>query len=256
MSTRSEPWPEGTPCWVDYGAVDVDAAVRFYCEVIGWTTRTTGPGQGGYVMCTVGDREAAGIGPVRTTGTPPAWLTYLATADADATAARVLAAGGMVLAEPFDVMGLGRMAVLVDTQGAVFGIWQAGSHIGSSVVDEPGGLTWNEAAHPDPEVGRRFYAEVFGYRYAPVPGAGEAYRTFSTDGDRPLGGIGAVPAPEMPAHWLTYFSVLDTDAAVSAASERGATIEAAPFDTEFGRMATITDPWGATFAVMGGGAAA
>lgn len=256
MTTRSEPWPAGTPCWVDYGAVDVDAAVGFYSEVLGWTPETAGPEYGGYVMCKVGEHDAAGIGPRTTPGVPPAWVTYLATTDADATAAAVSEAGGMVLAEPFEVMGLGRMAVVADPQGAVFGVWQALSHIGSSIVNEPGGLTWNDAAHADPEAARTFYAQVFGYRYLPLPGAGEHYRLFTMDGERPLGGMGALPAEGVPPHWLTYFAVSDTDTAVAAARERGASVEAGPFDTEFGRMATLTDPWGATFAVMGGGTAA
>jgi uncharacterized protein len=256
VTTRTEPWPAGTPCWVDYGATDVEAAVRFYSEVLGWAPHPAGPEHGGYVLCRVGEHDAAGIGPNNAPGTPPAWLTYLATTDADVTAGKALEAGGTVLAAPFEVAGLGRMAVIADPEGAVFGVWQALGHIGSSVVNEPGGLTWNEAAHRDPEVGRAFYATVFGYRYAPVPGAGDVYRTFSVDGEHPVGGMGAVPVPETPPHWLTYFAVTDADATVAAARERGATVEAGPFDTEFGRMATITDPWGATFAVIGGGTAA
>lgn len=256
MTTRSEPWPAGTPCWVDYGAVDVDGAVRFYSEVLGWTPEAAGPEYGGYVMCRVGAHDAAGIGPSTTAGTPPAWVTYIATTDADATAASALGAGGMVLAEPFDVMGLGRMAVLADTAGAVFGIWQAMSHIGCSVVNEPGALVWNEAAHADPDAGRAFYATVFDYRYDTVPGDDRTYRTFSTDGERALGGMGGLPADGVAPHWLTYFAVADTDATVAVARERGASVEAGPFDTEYGRVAIVTDPWGATFAVMGGGTAA
>ena len=32
MPTRNTPWPAGTPCWVDYGAADLDAAKAFYTE--------------------------------------------------------------------------------------------------------------------------------------------------------------------------------------------------------------------------------
>ncbi|MGJ7441298.1 VOC family protein [Aquipuribacter sp. MA13-6] len=256
MTTRTEPWPAGTPCWVDYGAVDVDAAVGFYSEVLGWTPETADPEHGGYVMCTVRGHDAAGIGPSTTPGVPSAWVTYLASTDADATAAAATEAGGMVLAEPFEVVGLGRMAIVADPQGAVFGVWQALGRIGSAIVNEPGGLTWNDAAHPDPAAARTFYARVFGYRYQALPGAGDVYRTFSVDGGHPLGGMGGLPAEGVPAHWLTYFAVADADAAVAVARRRGASVGAGPFDTEFGRIATLTDPWGATFAVMGGGAAA
>lgn len=255
MTTRTAPWPTGTPCWVDYGAADVAAAVRFYREVLGWAVEDPGPDDGGYVRCRVRGLDAAGIGPRTTPGTPPAWVTYLASDDVDASTAAAADAGGTVLAEPFDVTGAGRMSVVADPQGAVFGIWQAADRIGCAVVNEPGGLTWNEAAVPDPDAARTFYARVFGWSYDDVPGAGGAYRTFRTDGDA-LGGIGGLPAASVPPHWLTYFSVADADATVATARERGATVEAGPFDTEFGRMATLTDPWGATFAVIGGGTAA
>lgn len=225
MTARAEPWPAGTPCWVDYGAVDVDAAARCYSEVLGWTSETAGPEYGGYLMCKVGEQDAAGIGPATAPGAPPAWVTYLSSTDADATAAAALEAGGKFLAEPFDVMDLGRMSVLADPQGAMFGVWQAGSHIGCSVYNEPGALVWNEAAHPDPEAGQAFYARVFGYTFDDVAGAGKGYRSFRTDGDS-LGGMGGL----------------------ADAGE--------PVDSEYGRMATLTDPWGAVFAVMGGGTAA
>ncbi|WP_336922537.1 VOC family protein [Aquipuribacter sp. SD81] len=255
MTTRTEPWPAGTPCWVDYGATDVEAATGFYTEVLGWAATASGPEHGGYVMCAVRGHDAAGIGPAAE-GAPPAWTTYLASADADATAARVRAAGGTVLAEPFDVGDLGRMLVAADPQGAVVGVWQAGRHVGCGVVNEPGALTWNEASLPDPAAGRAFYSEVFGYRWEAVPGGGVDYWTFAGDEGRPLGGLGGLSGDGSPPHWLAYFSVADSDAVVATAKGLGAEVAAGPFDTEYGRMATVVDPWGARFAVMGGGSAA
>ena len=37
MPIRSNPWPAGTPCWVDLGAPDVRASTAFYGAVLGWT---------------------------------------------------------------------------------------------------------------------------------------------------------------------------------------------------------------------------
>jgi predicted enzyme related to lactoylglutathione lyase len=33
MPTRDEAWPQGTPCWVDLGVDDVDAARTFYTQL-------------------------------------------------------------------------------------------------------------------------------------------------------------------------------------------------------------------------------
>ena len=234
------------------------AAVAFYEAVLGWTTEASGPEHGGYVMCRVGDRDAAGIGPLTTPGLPPAWTTYLATTDADATAAAAGRAGGMVLAEPFDVADLGRTAVLADTQGAVFGLWQAGRHIGC--------VGGQRARRPDVERGRArrprrpaapSTPRCSGTGSPSCPRGGERYATFTHRRGAPARRDGRrCRRRALQPHWLTYFAVADVDATVAAARARRASVEAGPFDTEFGRMATLTDPWGATFAVMGGGTAA
>jgi predicted enzyme related to lactoylglutathione lyase len=140
----------------------------------------------------------------------------------------------------------------LDSQGAAFGVWQAAESIGAEVYNEPGSLVWNEAAAPDPDAARKFYAAVFGYSYQPVEGTGGEYTTFHREGE-PLGGIGGLGnrPPETPPHWMSYFTVADTDAALAAAIERGTTVLGEPADTPYGRMASITDPQGATFSVIG-----
>ena len=57
------------------------------------------------------------MGPV-----PPNWLPYFGVADADATVAKAILAGGKVLVPPTNIPGGGRFAVLHDPQGATFGI--------------------------------------------------------------------------------------------------------------------------------------
>ena len=96
---------------------------------------------------------------------------------------------------------------------------------GIGVYNEPGGLIWEDARLTDPEAGKRFYAEVFGYTYQPVPGAPDDYGTFHLGGD-PLGGMGGMMGlPEgTPSHWVAYFAVADTDAAVAAVEQAGGTV--------------------------------
>ncbi len=252
MPIRSEPWPQGTPCWVDLGAPDVAASTAFYGAVLGWSFVDSGEEYGHYTMCQVNGSDAAGIGPKQDPNQPTVWTVYFASDDVDATAASVTASGGTVLAEPFDVGGNGRMAVAMDPAGAAFGIWQAGGTIGSQIYNEPGGLTWEDARLNDVEAGRQFYTAVFGYTYQPLPGAPGDYTLFTLGAD-PLGGIGdMMGAPAgTPSHWLPYFSVPDTDAAVAVATNGGGALLADPMDSPFGRMAFLTDPDGARFALAG-----
>jgi predicted enzyme related to lactoylglutathione lyase len=55
-------------------------------------------------------------------GTPPHWLVNFSVDDVDSTVDALVRGGGNVLAPPFDMEKVGRMAVLQDPQGAVFAI--------------------------------------------------------------------------------------------------------------------------------------
>jgi uncharacterized protein len=252
MVTRDSAWPAGTPCWVDLGAGDVPQASAFYGGLFGWDIQAGPPEAGGYSLCMLDGRPVAGIGPKMNADMPTFWTTYIASDDADATAAQVTAAGGQVMMEPFDVMDVGRMFVASDPGGAVFGVWQARAHTGVGLANEPGSLTWNENMSRNFEGNKAFYHEVFGYDYSDIGGGGMQYATLDLE-NGPVGGIGGIgpeqPA-EMPAAWTSYFAVTDTDAAVAKATELGGTVIAPPWDTPYGRMAVVMDDQGAVFAVM------
>ena len=247
MPTRNTPWPPGTPCWIDYGAADLDAAKAFYSSLLGWEYTGGQPEFGGYLTATLKGEQAAGLAPQQDPDDPPRWTTYFATDDAAATAARITDAGGTVIVEPMQVGPMGTMVIALDPQGNPFGLWQSGVHTGCRIHNEPGALAWNEAAVDDPEAARAFYSAVFGFRFDEMPGS-EGYTTFTT-GDHPLGGLGG-HQPGSPKGWTTCFSVADTDASISKVEAAGGKVTMAPLDTEFGRFAVVEDPWGAPFTVM------
>lgn len=251
MSIRTSPWPAGVPCWADLTAPDVAAAQSFYADVLGWTFLQTGEEYGGYVMAEMRGAAAAGIGPQQD-GIPVAWTLYLASDDVDKTAAAITEHGGTVVLAPGDVGPLGRMAVAADPTGATFGVWQAGTSIGAGLVNEPGGLTWEDLRSPDPDTARDFYKAVFGYRTDALPEAGPDYTTFALPGEEaPLGGMGGMMGAEgLPAHWVVYFGVTDASAAQAAAERAGGRVLAPAFDTPYGRMAGLADPAGAAFWVV------
>lgn len=247
MPHRSEPWPAGTPCWVDLATPDPDAAEHFYGALLGWQFDEANPDYGGYRMCRLAGRMAAGLGGLQSPEQPAAWTTYIATDDADKTAAAIGEYGGTVLMPPMEIPEQGRMLIAMDPQGAAFGAWQSTGHPGVEIFNEPGAVIWNDANVPDPEAAERFYGGVFGWsftRFDEAPG----YRTIGSGGD-PFGGIGALQG-EAPPHWASYFAVQDADAAVSTATDLGATVVSPPTDVPWGRQAVLADPQGATFIVL------
>jgi uncharacterized protein len=252
MVTRDTAWAPGTPCWIDLGVADIPKAEAFYSSLFGWDVFDTGPEGGGYRMCSIGGRPVAGIGAQAAPDSGTYWTTYLASEDADATAAKIKAAGGQVMMDPFDVMDVGRMFMAADPGGAMFGVWEARTHTGIQLANEPGAATWNENMSRDYDANKAFYSTVFGYQFGDMGAPGMQYATLDLDGG-PVGGIGEIGSEQpadMPANWTTYFAVPDTDAALARVAELGGSVIAPAWDTPYGRMAVVSDNQGAVFAVM------
>ena len=249
MSHVDSPQPLGTPTWVDLGIPDLDRAMEFYGAVFGWDFEVGPEETGRYTMCRVDGRAVAAIMP----NPDPAatafwWSVYLATDDCDVTAKRIADAGGTLVQPPMDVMEQGRMAIATDPVGAQFGLWQAGAFVGAELVNEPGALLRNDLATPTPEPAREFYAAVFDFTLDRNPDLPELDFTFLRRPDgHEIGGIAGVPAGA-PSRWGTLFEVVDTDATVASARAAGGSATD-PRDFVYGRIASVTDPFGATFDV-------
>ena len=177
MSERERYIP-GVPCWVDTSQPDPEAAVQFYGGLFGWEFEDVMPpaADGSYFIGRIRGEDVAAVGSIGNGAEPvAAWNTYIWSDSADAAVSQVTGAGGKVLAEPFDVMGAGRMAVFADPEGAVFNVWQAKQHRGARIVNEPGSLNFNGLNTRDPDAARRFYGEVFGWQTLSVGGGFEAW---------------------------------------------------------------------------------
>lgn len=87
---------------------------------------------------------------------------------ADPAAEKTTQLGGKVLMGPADVPHAGRYAVLQDRQGAVFGTWQPGNHIGARIGGVFGTLTWSELLTADTESAKAFYDGLFGWGPRPT----------------------------------------------------------------------------------------
>jgi predicted enzyme related to lactoylglutathione lyase len=257
--TEMTSYAPGTPSWVDLGSPDINASAEFYGALFGWDVpESENPEEtGGYRRAMLRDKSTAGMMPLMQEGQPPAWMTYVSVDDADATAAAVREAGGNVLAEPMDVLDLGRMAVFSDPSGAVFGIWQPGSFAGAEVVNEPNSFSWNELNTRDPDGAKSFYGAVFGWNANDVDmGETGTYTTWRhpdrSEDDDSVGGMldirGRAP-DEMPPHWLVYFTVDDRDATLEKAKSAGAQ-EMLTMEIPMGRLAILQDPHGAAFGIF------
>lgn len=253
MTTYTHAKPAGTPTWIDLSTPDLDAARAFYHAIFGWDYDIGGPEFGGYTTARVGQHTAAGIGgnigPDGMTF-PVVWGLYFASDDIEADVARAVELGATALFPAMTVGEFGRMASCVDPGGAVFSFWQAGTHIGAQVTDEPGATAWYELYASDAKQARDFYATLLGATTEPMPGDMEYY--FLKRGDEMLAGVMQIdPAwGDLPPHWAIYFMVTDTDKAVEIAVSHGGQVLGPIEDTPYGRMASLADPFGANFRII------
>jgi len=250
--TERDSYAPGTPSWVDLGTPDPAAASAFYTALFGWEVNDLGPEAGNYRMCMLRGKPVAGLGPQMNTDMPPWWTTYISVASADATVAKITAAGGTVVVPAMDVMDAGRMAVAMDPAGAVFSIWQPGMHAGSGIVNEPGTLCWNELATRNPDSQAAFYGAVFGWT-ASHNGPPMNYTEFQLDSESVAGMMpmeGDMWPADLPDHWMVYFAVADCDAAAARIQELGGSISVPPTDIPPGRFAVVADPQGAMFSLL------
>jgi uncharacterized protein len=247
-------YAQGTPNWVDLQTSDQDAAKTFYAGLFGWSYDDQPMPQGPvYSMAQLGDDNVAAIAPqppeMAAAGAPPMWNTYIAVDSVDDAVAKVPAAGGQVAMQPFDVMGAGRMAFVLDPGGAPVGLWQADQHIGATLVNEAGAVGWNELITADPAGSVGFYQQVAGMTTSVMEMGDDKYTLFEVDGAM-VGGTTPPQMPGTPNHWHVYFMVADADATAAKASELGGSVLVSPFDTPVGRMAVVRDPQGAVFSIM------
>jgi len=248
--------PPGTFCWIELAADDAAAAKRFYTSLFGWTARDTPISDDEvYTIYELGGESVGASYPMmadqRAAGVPSNWLSYVAVESADATAAKARELGATLLAEPFDVMEHGRMAVVRDPTGAVFALWQPKNHPGVGLRGATNSLAWNELATPDSARAKEFYTGLFGWTGKTL-NLGAPYTEFSG----PSGLVGGMyqiteQMQGMPPCWLPYFNVDDVAAATETARSLGATIFVEPTDVpSVGVFSLIQDPQGAMFYVI------
>jgi predicted enzyme related to lactoylglutathione lyase len=233
-------FPEGVPCWVDAQLPDVEAGKRFYGGLFGWTF----PAESGLPGWAELDGESvAGLTPKRDGRMPTVWTVYFATPDAVALARRITEAGGRIITAPVEAGAsgeLGREALATDPEGAVFGLWQPGTHPGFARRHERRAFCWAELYARDTATVDRFYGTLF------------HDALFGPDATPDFGRVpvsGVFPA-EMPPHFLVHFGVEDCEEALGTVNRLGGRVQVTPFDTSYGRVAVVTDNQGASFAVL------
>jgi predicted enzyme related to lactoylglutathione lyase len=256
MSERTELLP-GSFCWPELATPDAAKAKAFYSGLFGWSPVDVPTAGGAYTLLQLRGKDVAACRTLsqdeKSKGIPSYFMTYISTASADASAAKAKELGGTVLFGPFDVEGIGRMAVVMDPGGAVFALWEARGHIGARLVGEENTLCWTELDTKDTDGAKAFYGALFGWTWkASATSDAEYFEIYREE--QAIGGVLPMKGKEwdgVPPHWVPYFFVTDCDATVAKSVALGGGATVPPMDIpDVGRFAVLHDDQGAHFAVI------
>ncbi len=258
--TRATSFQHGIPSWVDLSTTDQSAAKSFYGALFGWEFEDHPMGPEMMYSLALKDGAAAAViftrhGQEEEMGIPPHWNVYISVDDVDATAAKVVDAGGNLIAGPFDVPQPGRMCVVQDPTGGFVQLWQPGEATLTRVREEHGALCWAELATTDQTRAIAFFKELLsaGTESTPMPD-GSTYHMITANG-MPAAGIWSMNQEMLdqgiPTHWEPYFRVDDAHAVAENAKSLGARVLFEPETIDMaGTIAVFMDPQGAAFGIQ------
>ena len=244
---------QGRFVWYEHMTRDVNAAIAFYGEAVGWKTQ---PFEGGYLMWVGSQGPLGGVmkleGEAEKMGTPPMWMAHVKVDDLDAAVAKVRKLGGKIYKEPTAIPTVGRFSVIADPQGAVLSLFQPEGEMELHDPAKDGEFCWNELVTSDGAAGFKFHSELFGWKVLEEMDMGPmgTYRIFGL-GQQRLGGMMTAPKGNpMPPAWIYYVSTSDLDAALARAKRKGGKVINGPMEVPGGgKIAQLTDPQGAVFAL-------
>jgi len=242
-------------CWVELATTDQNGAKEFYSSLFGWSPVDSPMGANGYYTRfkqNGGDAAAAfTMNAQEQSMIPPHWSLYISVENADDTAKRAAEGGATVIEPPFDVMTIGRMAVIQDPTGAIFNIWQRKDHSGITVAGENGTFCWADLSTPDPGRAKQFYEGLFGWKIGPSEPYPPEYLVVQNAG-KPIAGIppAAHRNPAVPPHWMLFFQVSDVDGLAAKAKQLGGKEHMAPMSVGGARLSVLADPQGAAFSIL------
>jgi uncharacterized protein len=254
MQPSSDEHHEGKIIWLDLITPNLAAAEEFYGGAFGWTFQNVATG---YALAMLGGRPVCGIyqhaipaGEHR----QPAWLTFIAARNLDATQRLILQQGGKMLTPPHSYPQRGRQAVFADPQGAVFAVLASSSGDPPDYLAAPGEWIWSSVVTRESDTDAAFYQNVFGYQVfdATRDSDSSEHLILSTD-DFARASVNQLPddSARRHPHWLNFLRVTDTVQTVAKVTELGGRVLVEPHvGRHGGKVAVVADFAGAPFGVL------
>lgn len=110
---------------------------------------------------------------------------------------------------------------------------------------EPGSFVWHDLLTTDVAGARRFYGELFGWRFEDTKRGDRPY-VIARAGAAPVGGIVDITGiADAGTQWLSFMAVANVDATSGLFQSGGGKVLVQPRDLPLARVAVVADPQGA-----------
>jgi predicted enzyme related to lactoylglutathione lyase len=246
----------GKVIFVELVTPDLAVAKQFYAGLFGWTFRDVQAGGTAYAEASLDGYPVAGLvqkaipaGEHR----QPAWLTFIAARDVDATTQLASQHGAKVLFEPHSFPDRGREAVLADPQGAVFAVLASSSGDPTDVLAMPGEWIWSSLITSNPDTDAAFYQTLFDYEVFELPAGDSVQHLMLASDNYARASVNEQSAnrPNFHPYWLNFVRVEDTVKMTAKVVALGGRVVVEPrVDRHGGKVAVVADPLGAHFGLL------
>ncbi len=214
--------------YVEFSTSNMEESKRFYSGVFGWTFTDTRSNSGSeYAVARSGDIYVGGIVAFAAPDDGSSysrWLPYISVPNVDDAVSRGTTAGAEVAVSARNV-DLGRVAAMIDPEGAVIGLVNSafGDPDDRTTAAAPNRPVWTELLADDAAAAAKFYGTLAGYDIETIERRGGQYTFLGNNGIN-RAGVFQKPGTEYKPVWLTYFGVEDPAAAAALAESLGGTI--------------------------------
>ncbi len=255
VSTSGE-WHPGKFVWADLITDDLNTAMRFYGDLLGWEFRQANlPGRY-YVIGFNGGRPISGLlqAPQKQASKGrPRWIGYLSVTEVGQAMQSVVINGGKVLLAPKHLAERGEQAIVRDPEGAVFGIIKTSQGDPQDYLAEPGDWIWTQLLSHDAERAGKFYQTLADYEVVDDPKSRFPDTLILIAHGYARATVTTIPAdrPSLQPAWLPFVRVVDIRASVARTDALGGRVLLAPRpDLLEGRLAVVADPSGAALGLI------
>jgi predicted enzyme related to lactoylglutathione lyase len=240
--------------WYDLFTQDLQSTSTFYQELFGWTFTDTASSNTRVKTIKrdgVPIANAVEIDPLKKNSNESVWLGYISVPDVDKAAELVKLHNGTLYEKPKDLPNRGRIAIVIDGEGAIFGLVHSPEGDPPDSDDIRNSFIGSELWTTDLNRAITFYGALAGYELNIVDVGQDGKYHFLQCDNIPRAGVVKIPWDDVKPNWIPYIAVKDiTETIDKAEALGGRVLIKPPKEIRDNPLAIIADPAGAVFGIQ------